>query len=58
MRKINEDLLVLMTDGPAKMLADAAAAAQATLATLKSRFGYCEHCARDAILALIRKRYS
>jgi predicted Ser/Thr protein kinase len=57
-RKINEDLLVLMTDGPAKMLPDAAAAAQATLDTLKTRFGYCDNCARDAILALIRKRYS
>jgi len=57
-RKINEDLLVLMTDGAEKMLPDAAAAAQTTLDTLKSRFGYCDHCARDAILALIRKRYS
>ena len=57
-RKINEDLLVLMTDGAEKMLPDAAAAAQTTLGTLKSRFGYCDHCARDAILALIRKRYS
>ena len=57
-RKINEDLLVLMTDGPAKMLADAAAAAQQTLDALKGRFGYCEHCAKDAVLALIRKRYS
>jgi len=57
-RKINEDLLVLMTDGATKMLPDAATAAQVTLDTLKSRFGYCDHCARDAILALIRKRYS
>ena len=57
-RKINEDLLVLMTDGPTKMLADAAAAAQSTLSALKSRFGYCDNCARDAVLALIRKRYS
>jgi predicted Ser/Thr protein kinase len=57
-RKINEDLLVLMTDGAEKMLPDAATAAQTTLDTLKTRFGYCDHCARDAILALIRKRYS
>jgi len=57
-RKINEDLLVLMTDGPSKMLSDAAAAAQTTLASMKSRFGYCDNCARDAVLALIRKRYS
>jgi serine protein kinase len=57
-RKINDDLLVLLTDGPAKMQADAATAAQATVATMKSRFGYCENCAKDAVLALIRKRYS
>jgi predicted Ser/Thr protein kinase len=57
-RKINDDLLVLLTDGPAKMQPDAAAAAQATLAAMKSRFGYCEHCAKDAVLSLIRKRYS
>ncbi|HET6281995.1 MAG TPA: serine protein kinase PrkA, partial [Polyangia bacterium] len=57
-RKINEDLLVLMTDGPSKMPADQAATAQATLNAMKNRFGYCDACARDAVLALIRKRYS
>ena len=40
------------------MQPEAAAAAGATLATLKSRFGYCDNCAKDAVLALIRKRYS
>jgi serine protein kinase len=57
-RKINDDLLVLLTDGPARMLPDAAAAAQNTLTSLKSRFGYCDNCAKDAVLALIRKRYT
>src|SRR5450432_1096540 len=57
-RKINEDLLLLLTDGTAGMQPDAAAGAAATLATLKSRFGYCDNCAKDAVLALIRKRYS
>src|SRR5665213_905815 len=57
-RKINEELLVLLTDGPAHMQADSATSSGATLATLKSRFGYCDHCAKDAVLALIRKRYS
>jgi serine protein kinase len=56
-RKITEDLLVLLTDGPAHMQPEAAAASGATLATMKSRFGYCDNCAKDAILALIRKRY-
>jgi predicted Ser/Thr protein kinase len=57
-RKINDDLLVLLTDGPAKMQPEAAAAAQTTLDAMKSRFGYCDSCAKDAVLALIRKRYA
>jgi serine protein kinase len=57
-RKINEDLLVLLTDGAAHMQPDAAAAAQTALGTMKSRFGYCDNCAKDAVLALVRKRYS
>ena len=57
-RKINDDLLVLLTDGPSKMQPEAAAAAQTTVTALKSRFGYCDNCAKDAVLALIRKRYS
>jgi predicted Ser/Thr protein kinase len=57
-RKINEDLLILLTDGPDKMQPEAATAASNTLATMKSRFGYCDSCAKDAVLALIRKRYS
>jgi predicted Ser/Thr protein kinase len=57
-RKINDDLLVLLTDGPAKMQPEAATAAQTTLDAMKSRFGYCDSCAKDAVLALIRKRYA
>ena len=57
-RKINEDLLVYLVDGPAKMAAEAAEASRSTLTTLKSRFGYCDHCAKDAVLALVRKRYT
>lgn len=57
-RKINEDLLVFLVDGPAKMAPDAATVAQNTIATLKTRFGYCDNCAKDAILALVRKRYT
>ena len=49
---------MLLTDGPAHMQPDAAAASRATLATMKSRFGYCDNCAKDAVLALIRKRYT
>jgi serine protein kinase len=57
-RKINEDLLVMLTDGPDRMQPEAAAAATTTLNAMKARFGYCDNCAKDAVLALIRKRYS
>jgi serine protein kinase len=57
-RKINEDLLVYLVDGPGQLQGDALEAVTSTLGTLKSRFGYCEHCAKDAIIALVRKRYS
>lgn len=57
-RRINEDLLVYMTDGPARMQPDHAEAAKNTLAALKSRYGYCDDCARDAVLALVKKRYT
>jgi hypothetical protein len=40
------------------MQPDAAAAAKKTIDNLRSRFSYCDHCAQDAILALVRKRYS
>ncbi len=28
-----------------------------TIATLRDRYGYCEHCAQDAVLFLLRRRY-
>ena len=37
---------------------DERARAQATVDAMKARFGYCESCAKDAVLALIRKRYT
>ena len=43
-RKINEDLLVYLVDGPAKMAVDAAESSKNTLASLKTRFGYCDLC--------------
>jgi serine protein kinase len=57
-RKINEHLLVYLVDGPGQMPADALEAVRSTLDALKTRFGYCDHCAKDAVLALVRKRYT
>ncbi len=57
-RRINEDLLVLLTDGPDKMPPDQVVAARTTLNNLRGRYGYCDNCAKDAVLALVRKRYT
>lgn len=55
-RRINDDLLVLLTEGDAKMAADQAQAARATLAGMRERYGYCEYCAKDAVLAVLRRK--
>ena len=38
--------------------ADGRRRAEATLASLRERFGYCEHCARDAAAALLKERFA
>jgi serine protein kinase len=53
--RINQDLLVYLVDGPDTMLPDAATAVRTTLDNLKQRFGYCDKCAKDAVLALLKK---
>jgi predicted Ser/Thr protein kinase len=53
--KINQDLLVYLVDGPDNLLAEAVTAVETTLDALKSRFGYCDKCAKDAVLALLKK---
>jgi predicted Ser/Thr protein kinase len=53
--KINQDLLVYLADGPDRMQPDDAAAVRTTLDNLKGRFGYCDKCARDSVLALLKK---
>jgi serine protein kinase len=53
--RINEDLLVFLVDGPDKMAPDDVEAVKTTLANLKARFGYCDQCAKDAVLALLKK---
>jgi len=56
--RIARDLLVLLDDGESALAADAKRDARQTLEQLKSRYGYCEHCARDAVSALIKDRYA
>jgi predicted Ser/Thr protein kinase len=53
--QINQDLLVFLVDGPDKMAPNDVEAVKTTLANLRNRFGYCDKCAKDAVLALLRK---
>ena len=57
-KKTNQDLLVLLTDGPDHLEASARARAESTLAQLKEQFGYCDKCAKEAVSFLMRKRYA
>jgi predicted Ser/Thr protein kinase len=53
--QINQDLLVFLVDGPDKMAPGDVEAVKTTLENLRNRFGYCDKCAKDAVLALLRK---
>jgi predicted Ser/Thr protein kinase len=53
--QINQDLLVYLVDGPDHMAQDAIVAVRTTLDNLKQRFGYCDKCAKDAVLALLNR---
>jgi len=55
-QRISADLLTLLTDGDEKMAPDQAAAARSTLEGLRSRYGYCDNCAKDAVLAVLKRR--
>ena len=57
-KRTNEDLLVMLTDGPERLEKEARARAETTLANMREKFGYCERCAKEAVSLLIRKRYA
>jgi predicted Ser/Thr protein kinase len=53
-----DDLVKLATGNPEALSADGLKRAKASLETLIGRFGYTEVSARDAVLALVRARYT
>jgi predicted Ser/Thr protein kinase len=57
-KKTNQDLLIMLTDGPEKLEPQARARAESTLASLREKYGYCEKCAKEAVSFLMRKRYA
>jgi predicted Ser/Thr protein kinase len=61
-KKTNEDLLVYLADGAdrsrGRIDKESFERVETTLGNLRSRYGYCERCARDAVSYLLRKRYT
>ncbi len=57
-KKTNQDLLVLLTDGPDRLDPQARVRAETTLTNLRETYGYCERCAKEAVSFLMRKRYT
>ena len=52
-----ENLLRYLSDERAGLDDKARRHVEGMLATLRDRYGYCEHCAQDAVMFLMRRRY-
>jgi serine protein kinase len=57
LRRSREDVLRYLSDERGALDEKARARVEGTLRTLRERYGYCEHCAQDAVLFLLRRRY-
>ncbi|HEY2743550.1 MAG TPA: serine protein kinase PrkA, partial [Polyangia bacterium] len=61
LKKTLEEVLQYLADGADKMRTridrEAFERVETTLRNLKTTYGYCDHCARDAVSYLLRKRY-
>lgn len=58
LRKNKENILKYLSDDRGQLSSKEQAQVQETLSTMGSRYGYCESCAKDAILFLMKKRYA
>ena len=61
-KKTTEDLLVYLAEGAettrTRLEKESFERVEITLGNLKSKYGYCDRCARDSVSYLWRKRYS
>jgi predicted Ser/Thr protein kinase len=57
LRRSREDVLRYLSDERAGLDERARRQVEDTLRGLRERYGYCEHCAQEAILFLMRRRY-
>jgi predicted Ser/Thr protein kinase len=53
-----EEVLRYLSDERSALDERARRQVERTLAVMRERYGYCEHCAQDAILFLMRRRYA
>lgn len=58
LRKNKENILKYLSDGRSQLSSKEQAQVQSTLSAMQEKYRYCEHCAKDAILFLMRKRYA
>ncbi len=58
LRRNKENVLKYLSDDRDQLTSKEKQQVEDTLKTMASRFGYCEHCAKDGILFLMRKRYT
>lgn len=58
LRRNKQNILKYLSDDRKELSKKEIAHVEGTLETMVSRYGYCEHCARDAILHLMKKRYA
>jgi predicted Ser/Thr protein kinase len=58
LRRNKENFLRYLSDDRSSLLERDRLQVEKMLTTLRTRFGYCEHCGKDAIMYLMQKRYS
>ncbi|QRK06943.1 serine protein kinase PrkA [Archangium violaceum] len=57
LRRNKENVLKYLSEERATLSSREQSQVESTLKTMHERYGYCEHCAKDAILFLMKKRY-
>jgi hypothetical protein len=57
LRKNKENVLKYLSEERGTLTPREQSQVESTLKTMSEKFGYCEHCAKDAILFLMKKRY-
>jgi len=58
LRKNKENVLKYLSEDRNQLSTREQTQVQSTLKTMAERYGYCEYCAKDAILFLMKKRYA